>query len=307
MPLAEPHGPSLNRRRKRAAPNRVPRWPHRRLQSVAVSPGSAASRRRRRRSRVAVLSSATEFSRVGLQRRVDGNLDLARPVCTPPLRAQPRLGDPQLPFLQRYASFLLHAVWSSGDAAPRRGVATHPVLGGRRQPPAPARARAGTDRAQCAVAVLDGRVPDGRGPARRLDPGPRLLRGGVRPRGCGMTSPQMTTLDEHLQRLRLNTVRARLEALLQEASANGLSHAEFLDQLLSEEVEAKTAKHVTRRTGTGRSRLRACRAGRNGRRRPRAPCRGGALGAWFRGAERRIRLPHSGSAKTKSAFPPSGW
>ena len=33
-----------------------------------------------------------------------------------------------------------------------------------------------------------------------------------------MTSPQMARLDEHLQRLRLNTVRERVEALLQEAS-----------------------------------------------------------------------------------------
>ena len=35
-----------------------------------------------------------------------------------------------------------------------------------------------------------------------------------------MTSPQMTRLDEHLQRLRRNTVRERLEALLQEASSH---------------------------------------------------------------------------------------
>ena len=38
-----------------------------------------------------------------------------------------------------------------------------------------------------------------------------------------MTSPQLARLDEHLQRLRLNTVRERLEALLQEASAQELS------------------------------------------------------------------------------------
>ena len=67
-----------------------------------------------------------------------------------------------------------------------------------------------------------------------------------------MTSPQMVRLDEHLQRLRLNTVRERLEALLQEASAKELSYADFLDRLLSEEVEAKTAKHVTMRTNLAR-------------------------------------------------------
>ena len=56
-----------------------------------------------------------------------------------------------------------------------------------------------------------------------------------------MISPQLARLDEHLQRLRLNTVRERLEALLQEASAQELSYADFLDRLLSEEVTTKTA------------------------------------------------------------------
>ena len=67
-----------------------------------------------------------------------------------------------------------------------------------------------------------------------------------------MMSPQMTRLDEHLQRLRLSAVRERLEALLQEAAAQELSYADFLDRLLSEEVEAKTAKHVTMRTSLAR-------------------------------------------------------
>ena len=67
-----------------------------------------------------------------------------------------------------------------------------------------------------------------------------------------MMSPQMTRLDEHLQRLRLSAVRERLEALLQEAAAQELSYADFLDRLLSEEVEAKTAKHVTMRTNLAR-------------------------------------------------------
>ena len=67
-----------------------------------------------------------------------------------------------------------------------------------------------------------------------------------------MTSPQLARLDEHLQRLRLNTVRERLEALLQEASAQELTYADFLDRLLSEEVTAKTAKHVQIRTNLAR-------------------------------------------------------
>ena len=67
-----------------------------------------------------------------------------------------------------------------------------------------------------------------------------------------MMSPQMVRLDEHLQRLRLNTVRERLEALLQDAAEKELSYADFLDGLLSEEVSAKTAKHVTMRTNLAR-------------------------------------------------------
>ena len=67
-----------------------------------------------------------------------------------------------------------------------------------------------------------------------------------------MTSPQMVRLDEHLQRLRLNALRERLEALLQEAAAKELSYADFLDPLLTEEVDAKTAKHVTMRTSLAR-------------------------------------------------------
>ena len=140
----------------------------------------------------------------------------------------------------------------SGDAPPRpRG---RHASGARRSAPAPdpTGARAGADRAERANALLDERILDRRSSARHRGSRPRLLRGGVRPRRCGMTSPQMTRLDEHLQRLRLNTVRERLEALLQEASSKELSYADFLDRLPSEEVEAKTAKHVTMRTNLAR-------------------------------------------------------
>ena len=60
-----------------------------------------------------------------------------------------------------------------------------------------------------------------------------------------MMSPQMARIDEHLQRLRLTTVRERLEALLQEAATQELSYADFLDRVLSEEVATKTARHVS--------------------------------------------------------------
>ncbi len=59
-------------------------------------------------------------------------------------------------------------------------------------------------------------------------------------------------LNEHLGRLRLIKSRERLEALLQDATSKECSYADFLDQLLSEEVASKTAKNVTMRTSLAR-------------------------------------------------------
>jgi DNA replication protein DnaC len=67
-----------------------------------------------------------------------------------------------------------------------------------------------------------------------------------------MTAAQLERLQEHLQRLRLFESRDRLEALLQEATGKELSYADFLDQVLTEEVASKTAKHVTMRTQLAR-------------------------------------------------------
>jgi DNA replication protein DnaC len=67
-----------------------------------------------------------------------------------------------------------------------------------------------------------------------------------------MTAAQLERLQEHLQRLRLFKSRARLEALLQEATSKELSYTDFLDQVLTEEVASKTAKHVTMRTQLAR-------------------------------------------------------
>ena len=131
-------------------------------------------------------------------------------------------------------------------------VATHPVLGGRHQLRILPEHGPGPIARNARVRYSTGGVLDRGGSARRRGPRPRLLRGGLRPRGYAMTSPQMARLDEHLQRLRLNTVRERVEALLQEASEKELSYADFLDGLLSEEVSAKTAKHVTMRTNLAR-------------------------------------------------------
>jgi DNA replication protein DnaC len=67
-----------------------------------------------------------------------------------------------------------------------------------------------------------------------------------------VSAAQIERMQEQLQRLRLFKSRERLEALLQDASARELSYADFLDQVLTEEVTAKTAKHVTMRTSLAR-------------------------------------------------------
>lgn len=67
-----------------------------------------------------------------------------------------------------------------------------------------------------------------------------------------MKAAQLERLQEHLQRLRLFKSRERMEALLQDATAKELSYADFLDLVLTEEVAAKTAKHITMRTHLAR-------------------------------------------------------
>jgi DNA replication protein DnaC len=67
-----------------------------------------------------------------------------------------------------------------------------------------------------------------------------------------MKAAQLERLHEHLQRLRVFKSRERLEAVLQEATAKELTYADFLDQVLTEEVASKTAKHVTMRTHLAR-------------------------------------------------------
>jgi DNA replication protein DnaC len=67
-----------------------------------------------------------------------------------------------------------------------------------------------------------------------------------------MTPIQMERLCEHLQRLRLFKSKERLEALLQEAAAEELPYADFLERVLAEEVASKTAKHISMRTSLAR-------------------------------------------------------
>ena len=67
-----------------------------------------------------------------------------------------------------------------------------------------------------------------------------------------MNAVQLQHIDENLQCLRLFKSRERLEALLQQAATEELSYAEFLDTVLGEEVQAKTAKNITMRTNLAR-------------------------------------------------------
>jgi DNA replication protein DnaC len=67
-----------------------------------------------------------------------------------------------------------------------------------------------------------------------------------------MNAAQLERLRDHLTRLRLLKSRERLEALLQEAAAKELSYADFLDQVLGEEVASKAAQNITMRTNLAR-------------------------------------------------------
>jgi DNA replication protein DnaC len=67
-----------------------------------------------------------------------------------------------------------------------------------------------------------------------------------------MTKPQLLRMAEHLQRLKLFKIHERLESLLQDASTQELTYADFLERLLAEEVAAKQEKHVTMRTAMAR-------------------------------------------------------
>jgi DNA replication protein DnaC len=59
-------------------------------------------------------------------------------------------------------------------------------------------------------------------------------------------------LGEHLRKLRLLKSGERLEALLQQAAAQELPYADFLEQVLGEEVAAKTSRNITMRTAMAR-------------------------------------------------------
>lgn len=71
--------------------------------------------------------------------------------------------------------------------------------------------------------------------------------------GVAVATPaQLERLGGHLHKLRLQKSAERLEALLQQAAAQDLPYADFLEQVLGEEVAAKTAKNISMRTAMAR-------------------------------------------------------
>ena len=60
-----------------------------------------------------------------------------------------------------------------------------------------------------------------------------------------MSAAQLERLQDHLQRLRLFKSAERIEAVLQSAASEEMGYADFLDQILSEEVKSKTSKNIT--------------------------------------------------------------
>jgi DNA replication protein DnaC len=70
---------------------------------------------------------------------------------------------------------------------------------------------------------------------------------------AAMTTPaQLERLAEHLRKLRLLKSGERLEAMLQQAAVSEWPYAEFLEQVLGEEVAAKTSKNIAMRTSMAR-------------------------------------------------------
>jgi DNA replication protein DnaC len=63
---------------------------------------------------------------------------------------------------------------------------------------------------------------------------------------------QIERLGEHLKKLRLRKSAERLEALLQHAAAQELPYADFLEQVLGEEVAAKRSQNIAMRTAMAR-------------------------------------------------------
>lgn len=67
-----------------------------------------------------------------------------------------------------------------------------------------------------------------------------------------MTTPQLERLATHCQRLRLYRVQAELATLLEQAAKKDVSYADFLDEVLTHEVQSKHEKHLAMRIAMAR-------------------------------------------------------
>jgi len=67
-----------------------------------------------------------------------------------------------------------------------------------------------------------------------------------------MSTPQLDRLREHCHQLRLYQIEQELTAQLEQAAKKETSYADFLDQLLACEVDAKTHKHHQMRIAMAR-------------------------------------------------------
>jgi hypothetical protein len=66
------------------------------------------------------------------------------------------------------------------------------------------------------------------------------------------TTPQLEKLHSYCQRLRLYQLAAELPARLEPAAKKDLGYADFLDDLLTREVQSKQQKHLTMRVSMAR-------------------------------------------------------
>ncbi len=67
-----------------------------------------------------------------------------------------------------------------------------------------------------------------------------------------MTTPQLERLATHCERLRLHRIKTELPALLEQAAKREVSYADFLDEVLTHEVQSKHEKHLAMRVGMAR-------------------------------------------------------
>src|SRR5215470_8864754 len=159
------------------------------------------------------------------------------------------IGAPSSPSIPSYPAAIRCGSFPSTVPAPSR--APHGPPGPRDRPSQPATSRRSSRSAIWRCMSPRGTYRDSSPPRPRRSwslYGPRSLGWG----SVGMSAAQLERLQEHLQRLRLFKSRERLEALLQEATAKEVSYADFLDQVLTEEVASKTAKHISMRTQLAR-------------------------------------------------------